>query len=560
MGDLLIRGGTVIDGTGSPGCPGDLRVSRGRVVEVGEKLAPSGEKLIDASGALVTPGFIDIHTHFDPSLFWDPYCDPSPQHGITSALQGNCSLSLFPLRAQHKDDAIAMFCQIEDMPVASFEHGIPWDWTDFSGYRDSFAGGLGINIAQLVGHTLLRWYVMGEAAWDRAATSDELADMCRILDESIRAGAFGLSTSFTDIDAKGRRVPPYYADDTEYGALFDVLAKHDVMLEFVPDLSGGTAEDDIERMGRLCAERGVVCSWNVVAQSKRAPDRARRFLDQAARQQSAGWKIYPQATPRTFDLRINWTRSAIFTLMPEGWQKAIWSDEDGKRRLLADATWRAVARSEWDAATLSPFPTWDVSRIRFISVTRPENERWLGSTLADLAAEVGGHPSDVLADWLLANDLDPGVLAVGVLNDEVEEVSEILCDPVTLIGASDNGAHVGMFSAAGDTTLLLTRHVRDRGDMSVEAAVHELTGRLAETLGFEGRGVIAPGAIADLTVFALDELHWDADEFVEDLPAGGNRLRRPEGGFRSTIVAGEIVQQDGNLTGAKPGRMISRHG
>jgi N-acyl-D-aspartate/D-glutamate deacylase len=266
--------------------------------------------------------------------------------------------------------------------------------------------------------------------------------------------------------------------------------------------------------------------------------------------------MFPQGTPRPFDLRIGWDRSVMFNDMAESWAPVIRATPGEKRALLVDPGWRSLARKEWDEAKLSIFPAWDISRLRLISVTRPENERWLGATLADLVAERGGHPSDVLADWVLENDLDPGVVAGGVSNDEVEEVAEILRHPATLIGASDNGAHVAMFCAAGDSTLFLTRHVRDRGDLTLEAAVHELTGRQAQALGFGGRGVLANGAAADLAVFDLDELEWKPDAMVSDLPGGASRLRRPPGGYRHTIVAGDIVQTEGVLTGSRPGTPI----
>jgi N-acyl-D-aspartate/D-glutamate deacylase len=202
------------------------------------------------------------------------------------------------------------------------------------------------------------------------------------------------------------------------------------------------------------------------------------------------------------------------------------------------------------------FPHRRLEMVRFVEVHGDANQPWLGRTLADLVAERGGHPSDVFADFVLANDCAPGVVAAGMANADVDGVARTLADPAVLISSSDAGAHAQMMCASGDTTLLLTRHVRERGDFTLEAAVHELTGRQAEVFGFTGRGIVAPGRVADLNVFALDELVYGRDEFVADLPNGGRRLRRPAGRYRTTMVAGVVVQTDGNATGALPGRVI----
>ena len=222
----------------------------------------------------------------------------------------------------------------------------------------------------------------------------------------------------------------------------------------------------------------------------------------------------------------------------------------------ATPIWRAAARAQWDVTPSSMFPSQHPQRVRFIEVTKPELEPWLGRTLADLVEARGGHPSDVFADWLLENDLRPGVLVVGVANSNVDDVAALLVDPDTVIASSDAGAHVQMMCAAGDTTLLLERHVRERGDLTVEQAVHELTGKLAGAFGFHDRGVVAQGKVADLTVFALDELHWDADVFVDDLPGGARRLRRPPGGYRYTLAQGELTQEGGVPTDARPAGVL----
>jgi N-acyl-D-aspartate/D-glutamate deacylase len=207
---------------------------------------------------------------------------------------------------------------------------------------------------------------------------------------------------------------------------------------------------------------------------------------------------------------------------------------------------------------MSIFPVRDPGRVRFLGVTRPDNERWIGRTFAELIAERGGHPSDVLADWVLENDLAPALVAIGVSNDDHDAVAEIMRHPAMVIGSGDAGAHSGMMCGYGDTTLLLTRYVRERGDLTIEAAVHELTGRLAPLLGWRDRGVVAPGAAADLTVFVLDDLAWLPDTFVDDMPGGGTRLRRGAGGYRYTMVGGVMTQENGELTSARPGRVLGR--
>jgi N-acyl-D-amino-acid deacylase len=562
MGGLLVRGGSVIDGTGGAAFPGDVRVRDGRIVEVGRSLRPDGEHQLDAAGAVVTPGFIDTHTHFDPSVFWEPSADPMPQHGVTTVLTGNCSLSLAPLRAEHRRELSGVFSYIEDLPERAFETAIPWSWETYAEYRDAMGKlGFGVNVAPLVGHTPLRLFVMGAKAWERTASRDEIRQLAALLDDCLRDGAFGLSTSFFDRDADNRLVPSQFADDAEFGALLDILGTRSRVLEFVPDFTNqpdGTLAG-IDRMGDLCGPRNVVMTWNLLTfQAMDDGQFGRDLLKLTEEQLAAGVKVFPQVSPRPFDLKINWEASLSFMGLPLGWHQFIITRGADKKRLAEDPQWRSIARQEWDEVPRSvAFPHREPELVRFISVTRDENRRWLGKTLADLVAERGGHPSDVLADWVVENDCDPGVLATGLANGDPAGVAELVNHPNTIVSASDAGAHLEMMCAAGDTTLLLTRHVRERGDLSLERAVHELTGRQSDVFGFTDRGRIIPGAHADLTVFALDDLAWSDEEFRNDGPEGGGRMRRPAGGYRFTIVEGSVVQEEGQLTGAHPGSILS---
>jgi N-acyl-D-amino-acid deacylase len=556
---LLIRGGDVIDGTGAPRVRADVRVRDGRIVEVGPDLATNGEPEFDATGAVVAPGFIDTHAHTDPQVFWDPRLDPDPLHGVTTMLVGNCSLSLYPQTEATRAGISDLFAYIEDVPRHLFDDYVPWTWSNYDGYRDTVnATGTGINLAGLVGHSPLRLAVMGDDAWTRVATPQEREAMAELFEAAMQAGAWGLSTSFLDSDKEGRPVPSRAADDAEFDALFDVIqrAGHG-LVEIVPGLLGDSPEVMLESLARRCGARGIPLTWTGFVYTDSNPAATQKWIDLANKLAEDGVGFYPQLSPRSVDFRMNWDSSMMFMSMPKGWHQVIAARGDEKRALLEDPAWRETARNEWDSTERSLFPHRRPETARFVEVFGAENQRWLGRTLADLIAEKGGHPSDVFADFVLANDCHPGVVAVGVANADVEGVARTLANPAVLISSSDAGAHMQMLCASGDTTLVLTRHVRERADFTLEGAVYELTGRQAEVFGFTGRGVIAPGNVADLVVFALDDLHYDADEFVHDLPNHGARLRRPEGGYRATIVDGVAVQLDGKLTGALPGRVIA---
>jgi N-acyl-D-aspartate/D-glutamate deacylase len=264
MSDLLVTGGMLIDGTGAPARRADVRIRNGVISEVGPDLAPAGEVQFDAAGACVTPGFIDSHTHLDPSMFWDPACDPMPQHGVTTAVIGNCSLSLAPVKPEHLEEVMDVFCFIEDMPVDEFRNGVPWDWKSWREYRDSMSQHpTALNIASLIGHSMLRIYVMGADAWKRAATREEIDDMCVELADALDAGCFGLSTSFFDVDRNSRLVPTRYACDAEFQALADTMAKagHG-FVEFIPNFTGDDPLAEIQRMADTFGATGVTSIWN----------------------------------------------------------------------------------------------------------------------------------------------------------------------------------------------------------------------------------------------------------------------------------------------------------
>lgn len=549
----------MVDGTGAPARAADVRIRDGVIVEIELGLTRDGETVVDADGAFVAPGFIDCHTHYDPSLWWDPLVDPMPQHGVTTVVAGNCSLSLSPVRARDRLAASDVFGFIEDIPVDAFTSGIPWTWESYAEWRAELrAHGTAVNVGALVGHSNLRVYVMGDDAWTRAATAEEREELATVLGESLAAGALGMSTSFIDQDRHGHPVPSRAADGDELRALVDVLGHapgHARVLEFLPwikDIDRQLA--DIERVARWCGAVGVSCTWNQLAENSRDPSRAQRILEQAHALHADGCHVYGQVSPRPFDLHLSFDQTPAFVSVPAWGRFIALGSAEEKRAMLADQAWRAAARADWDHVGdgFTIFPVSRLERVRLTSV-RAGEEQFLDRSFADVVAARGGHPSDVLADWVLEHDLEPGMVAEALSNNDAGKVSELIADPTTVVGASDAGAHLQMMCGAGDSTLLLTEHVRDRGDFSIEEGVHQMTGRIAAVFGIRDRGVLAPGFAGDVTVFALDELAYPPDRIVHDLPGGGPRLTRSAGGFRATAVAGVVTQRCGETTGARPG-------
>src|SRR4051794_40200854 len=371
-GDLLVRGGTLVDGTGAPARPADVRVRDGVIVEVGAALPPEGEVIVDAGGAYVAPGFIDSHTHYDPSVWWDPLVDPMPQHGVTTVITGNCSLSLTPVRAADRRSASDVFGFIEDIPVDAFTSGIPWTWESYAEWRDALTQlGTAVNLAALIGHSNLRVFVMGDEAWERAPTSEERDALAHVLGNCLDAGAVGMSTSFVDQDRHGHPVPSRRADDDEFVALIDVLSaapRRPRLLEFLPYIKEIDRQlADIERLARWCGARGVACTWNQLSYNTRDPSRAERVMEQAEKLHADGCRVFGQVSPRPFTLNISFDQTPAFIAIPT-WGELIQQTRDDKRRLLADEEWRARARADWDrvGSGFTIFPVSQLERVRLV--------------------------------------------------------------------------------------------------------------------------------------------------------------------------------------------------
>jgi N-acyl-D-amino-acid deacylase len=556
-GDLLVRGGTLVDGTGAPRRSADVRVRNGVVTEVAPDLRPDGELEVDASGAFVTPGFIDGHTHFDPSLFWDPACDPMPQHGVTTVLFGNCSLSMAPVRQSDRPLVGKTFSVIEEIPVLGFTDFVPWDWESYPEYIQSMRSrGFGVNVAGFVGLSMLRMFVVGDEAWERASTGHEREQLATLLGEALDAGAAGFSTSYYDRGADGRLVPGAMADDAEIEALLSVTGSQRGHFEVLSAMMNhSVSRDQLERFARLCGAANVVMTWNGFIDWDQNPSVNDGYLELARRLQDEGLRAYPTISPHPVEFMANWQGGMGFQSVP-AWNDLLHAgSEADQSRMLSDPEWRARAASDWDRVRRAIFPHHNLDLVRIETVERRDLEALIGHSFGEWAQERGGHPSDALADWLEMNDLHPG-LAYTTGNSNPERVASLLSDPATVVSGSDAGAHCISHCNSGDTTLLLTTHVRDRGDLSLEHAIAEMTSRPADVYGFGDIGRLETGKRADLTVFELDALTWGKPEAVDDFPGNARRYRRPAGGYRVTAVNGVLTQIDGKATGDLPGEWL----
>lgn len=555
MGDLLVRGGSVVDGTGGPARRADVRVKDGVIVEIGPDLAPGDEPELDATGCIVTPGFIETHTHVDGAMWWDPHLTPLPSYGVTSVVYGNCGVSVAPLAGPQREEVVDLFCFLEDLPEHVFTTHVPWTWESWTDYQREVAKqATAANVSGYVGHISLRTFVMGDAAWEREATEQEIAAMASVLAASLEAGALGLSTNGFDRDRHQRLVPSRLASDAEFAALFDVLGRHrGATFQCITRFNEPEVFDaDVERFARLAKPRGVRGQWTAIpAEANRAEFRAQAVATHQ-RLVDEGVDFWVNVPYKPLDLFFNFERSLAFQRV-QAWHEMVNGPEADKLRLLADPAWRDRARHDWDTTDASPRAR--VKRPHTLMLALSETGAGpLGLSLSDHAEQQGLHVSDALAEWLLANGMGSTLQA---LPDEFawDELADLFRAPQTLTNGNDSGAHLQLFCGAGQTAFFFTHYVQN-GLLSLEEAVHIITGRQAEFFGFGDRGVIEPGRVGDLAVFDPSAVRLGPEEKVHDLPGGSWRFTRGGGGFRATVVGGVPTYLDGESTGALPGAPI----
>ncbi len=555
--DLVIRGGRVVDGTGMPGYTADLGIRDGRIVKIGRVSEPA-RRVIDADGRTVTPGFIDVHTHYDVQLDWDPLATPSCWHGTTTVLVGNCGFTLAPARPEDVDWLAGMLSRVEGMSRAALRAGLRFRGGGFADYWRRFDGRLGVNVGSYVGHSAVRRFVMGDDASLRRARPDEIAAMQDVVRQAMREGAIGFSTSQLDIHVgeDGREVPSNHAGKDEIIALSAVLAEFERgALEIIPRSFGaGYDDEDRELILEMYRVSGRPIELNQLLPTPENPmawERSLEFVREAA---AHGVRLHPQFSTNALGLHLRLADTFVFDEMP-AWREVLTLPEPERSRRLRDPEVRRRLGHAYENDKRAAAFGWDMLEVE--AVRDPEHAAWVGKSVAELAAERGCAPIDAFLDVSLAEDLETRwqTRMSDIGRAFVEHVVRTgIGDPLVMAGSSDGGAHLASFVGADFTTRLLTDWVPET--ISFEQAIWRLTGMPATVHALEDRGFLREGAWADLLVIDRDRLRAGESRLARDFPAGSERYVVDATGYAAVVVNGEVLLEDGSHTGALPGRVL----
>jgi N-acyl-D-aspartate/D-glutamate deacylase len=555
--DLVIRGGRVVDGTGAPARTADLVIRHGRIAEVGHADTPA-HQTIDADGLVVAPGFVDIHTHYDAQLMFEPTASPASWHGVTTVVVGNCGFSLAPSRPHDVPWLLHSLARVEGMDPESLIEGVTFGGGSMADLVAHLRGRLGVNVVPLAGHCAIRRFVMGEDASRRTATRGEVVEMQAVLDRCLSEGAFGFSTSQLDVhaDHDGLPVPSNVAAPDELISLAEVLARHPgSVIEFAPHTSlPGYSDADRDLLFAMARASQAPLNVNMIDWFPGFTDGWERNLRTAEEAERMGLRIFPMLRANPQDFFFCLADTFIFDDVPAV-RDALVLAPAARDAALRDPARREAMRRELATVRRSVDFAWD--RVTVDTVVDARNRPYEGRSLTEIAGEQGTDPLDVVLDIALVDDLRT-VFRIDRSQGpaHLELRRRLARHPLLMAGASDGGAHLQTFCGADYPTRLLTELVPD--PLTLEQAVHRLTGQPASMLGLTDRGVVRPGAVADLVVFDPEALGVASTRFVADLPRGARRLVHEPSGYAAVVVHGTVLYRDGAGTDALPGEMLTR--
>jgi N-acyl-D-aspartate/D-glutamate deacylase len=567
MHDLVIRGGTVVDGTGGPSRTADVAVDDGIITAVGDLKGAAAERTIDADGLLVTPGVVDVHTHYDGQVTWDPLVTPSSWHGVTTVVMGNCGVGFAPVRPGSQEWLVQLMEGVEDIPGTALTEGITWGWESFPEYLTALEGmGRVVDVGTQVPHGAVRAYVMGErGSRNEPATPEDIAAMAALVKDGIAAGALGFSTSRTIVHraVDGEPVPGTFAAEDEIFGIGQALKSLGAgVFELAP--AGAMGEDlaaperEVALMRRLSAAIGRPISFALL-QVDAAPDQWRDILRLSAEANAEGADLRPQVAGRALNILLGFQTIHPFSKRPTYLSLVDLPLAERIQHLRKDEVRRAILGERIPDDPLMAMIGGQSTSHMFPLGEPPDYEPTPDKSVAAIARREGRPEEEVLYDLLLRHDGRELVLFTlgGYSHGSLDDMKEMLLHPNSALGLSDGGAHCGVICDASAPTYMLSHWARDRADgLPLEFVVKKMTRDTAHLYGLEDRGVLAPGFKADLNLVDLEHLNLRLPEMVHDLPAGARRLIQRADGWKATICAGEVTFEDGEHTDARPGRLI----
>ena len=558
MLDALIKGGMVADGTGEPTRIADVGIRDGRVVAIGD-VDEAAQRTIDAEGKVAAPGFIDIHTHYDAQAFFDTTLSPSPLHGVTTVIGGNCGFTIAPLEPEHGDYLMRMLARVEGMPLGALAEGVPWNWSSFGDYLNAIDGTLAPNAGFLVGHSTIRRLVMGERATkEGAATADDLEAMAKMLARSLSEGGMGFSSSWarTHNDAAGDGVPSRYASEDELIALCGVVRDHPgTTLEFIPGV--GEFEEYVpDLMARMSLAGNRPLNWNVLFVGAGAEKMVEHNLSASDYAAQRGAHVLALTLPDAPSPRICFESGFLLDSIP-GWEKPMALPHDEKKQMLASRDGRqALLEAASAGQQLVGIANWGIYVIN--ETFAPENKKYEGRSVSDIARDEGKEPFDALLDIVVADDLMTGFgFPIRSGNDDDWKARvKVWRDQRTIVGASDAGAHLDFLATFNYSTAMLGNAVRERRLMPVEEAIRLLTDVPARLYGIKERGRLAEGWHADVVVLDPTTIGPQQVRMRFDMPTGAPRLFGGANGIDHVLVNGVEIVDNGAFTEARPGTLF----